>query len=216
MTIDDYHADRFHVDVTDHEMTILHDDDGYRHIQFENPGRWYCRFNLITWPGHLTITGDPGTYTFRAGGDMVRFFGQPPTIKPQYWAEKLLNPGGWEGTKEYSPDKFKEYILNAVAQAPAHHDKVLLQAAVEAETVEYDSPEDETDARDYLASFVYPDMATDPPAAGRFRFEDTCHWDLSDWSWSYLWCCHAVRWGTSRYLTAREQAAVAAKGKGTP
>jgi hypothetical protein len=37
-----------------------------------------------------------------------------------------------------------------------------------------------------------------------FRFRDAWEWDLTDWSWQYLWCCHAIRWGIAQYDTARQ------------
>ena len=43
-----------------------------------------------------------------------------------------------------------------------------------------------------------------------FRFTDTWEWDLRDWDWQFLWCCHAIQWGIARY--SRERAAMAAGG----
>jgi hypothetical protein len=32
-----------------------------------------------------------------------------------------------------------------------------------------------------------------------FRFTDTWEWDLGDWDWQFLWCCHAVQWGIGQH-----------------
>lgn len=47
-----------------------------------------------------------------------------------------------------------------------------------------------------------------------FQFTDTWEWDLCDWSWWYLWACHAIVWGISQYDTEharRREAAVRAE-----
>jgi len=36
-----------------------------------------------------------------------------------------------------------------------------------------------------------------------FQFVDTWEWDLADWDWTFLWCCHAIRWGIEQYDAAR-------------
>ena len=32
-----------------------------------------------------------------------------------------------------------------------------------------------------------------------FEFTDVWEWDLSDWDWQFLWCCHAIQWGIGQY-----------------
>lgn len=32
-----------------------------------------------------------------------------------------------------------------------------------------------------------------------FTFTDTWEWDLRDWDWQYLWCCHAIIFGIAQH-----------------
>lgn len=52
----------------------------------------------MTWPGHLSITGDVGGYTFCRLRDMFEFF-RGGQINPGYWGEKLVSHSGY---KSYS------------------------------------------------------------------------------------------------------------------
>ncbi|MFM1688118.1 hypothetical protein ACJ7VZ_06305 [Aeromonas salmonicida] len=78
-------------DTTDHTMRVHRDDGLYRHIEFSNRGSSVYRFDLVTWPGHLTVCGDMGTWTFSRTADMFEFFGGnfEKGINPRYWGEKL-------------------------------------------------------------------------------------------------------------------------------
>lgn len=38
-----------------------------------------------------------------------------------------------------------------------------------------------------------------------FGFTDVVDWDLTDYSWWYLWACHAIVWGIGQYDTAKKQ-----------
>ena len=94
-------VDQFNRDIEHHQMTVLHDEGLYRHIRFQNPGNSMYWFDLITWPGSLTIKGDMGTWTFSRLTDMFEFF--TGHINTSYWAEKLDNgtEGGRRCAKEY-------------------------------------------------------------------------------------------------------------------
>jgi hypothetical protein len=89
---------RFIKDTAEHEMTILHNDGLYRHLRFKKPGTRFYWFDLITWPGYLTIAGDMGTFTFERTEDMLTFFRGAGDINPQYWSEKI-RPNALLGVK---------------------------------------------------------------------------------------------------------------------
>lgn len=102
---------RFNEDTEGHVLTVLHDDGLYRHLRFKNPERSSYWFELITWPGNLTIAGDMGTYTFRRITDMFEFF--RGYINVDYWAEKLQagDTGGRRTVQEYDEELFKKWVL---------------------------------------------------------------------------------------------------------
>lgn len=94
-----------------HRMHILHEDGLYRHLRFRKPDRGEYWFDLVTWPGHLTITGDMGTYTFARVTDMFEFF--TGYINTGYWAEKLQNgvSGGRHEVKNHDEQVFREWVI---------------------------------------------------------------------------------------------------------
>jgi hypothetical protein len=58
--------------------------------------------------------------------------------------------------------------------------------------------EDEGDARRALAEYRY--RVAD--CGETFEFY-TLEWDLRDWDFWFLWCCHAIQWGIRQYDQAR-------------
>lgn len=202
-------AERFARDTDKHEITVLHDDGLYRHVRCAEPGTGMYSFNLITWPGYLTICGDmPATaMTFRRTDDMFDFF-RGNTINPGYWAEKLCS--GRDAATGFSEGRFRlvvdEHVQDAVKAdpelEPVGDDQPGLVAAVAtALEDEYDPSYEET-AREFLQRFTYD--YTD--SAGRqqcFQFRDTWEWDLHEYDWSYLWACQAIRWGVEQYSTVK-------------
>ena len=184
-------ADRFRGDVARHAMRVLHEDGLYRHVRFSNNPRGYGEywFDLITWPGSLTIRGDYGdAYTFSRERDMFPFFrSRRGGINAHYWAQKLDR--GTHSVKTYSEDLFRqlvvEHFVDSVRWSDAPHG---LGKAIRAEILNQDLT-DEREARDLLESFEYEG----------FEFHDVWEWSFGDWDRSFLWACHAIVWGIGRY-----------------
>jgi hypothetical protein len=203
-------AERFAADTKDHKLTVLHEDGLYRHLRFQKPGTGMYWFDLITWPGCLAINGDMEGYVFSRVPDMFEFFRAASgwngnTINPQYWAEKLRASSRVE---EYSEDKLRQLVRETVNDSAYYYPG--LRTAVKRRVLndEVDLSDAES-AREVLGEFVHGG----PPAPGerdtRFRFENVWEWDMTDWSYPYLWCCHAIQWGIGQYDAARQLAGVA-------
>lgn len=184
-------AKRFVSNIEHHRMSVLHDDGLYRHIRFQQPGRGAYWFELLTWPGHLTVTGDMGTFTFARVPDMLEFFLTGGDINPQYWAEKAL--GAKSDVEAYSPDRFRDHVLSAIEDVERALDG--LQEEVERQVLVHADEED--CARRAVEDFEH----------GGFTFTDTWDWNLFGYSYRYLWCCFAIRWGAEQYQAAKVVAA---------
>lgn len=193
-------AERFRRDTAEHVMTVLHADGLYRHLRCARPESSMYWFEVVTWPGALALRGDvDGRPVFSRLDDMFQFFRSGNgRINPQYWAEKLGDPSAVES---YSEDRFKEYVNEALAEAEAEYPGV---TAAWADHMEWEACADfEDQARSALRDFEFtPDGAE---GVEPFRFEDTWEWDLTDWSWSYLWACHAIVWAIARYDEQRTE-----------
>jgi hypothetical protein len=197
-------------DVREHQMTVLRDDGLYRHLRFRRPGTGICGFDLVTWPGHLVITGDLEDFHFARIDDMFEFFRKPVGyINTSYWAEKLCGP---IRSKSFSPERFKQLAFEAFwegrhgrpgPQAPLWR-AICEEVLSEAENGEYE-------ARRALETFRYTMLeSTAEPAqdfvpqrrrrvAEKFEFTDAWEWDLTEFDWHFQVSCHAIVWGINQY-----------------
>lgn len=186
-------GERFRRDTADHTMTVLHDDGLYRHLRFMKPGSSSYWFEIVTWPGSLAIRGDvDGSLVFSRLADMFEFFRSDHGINPGYWAEKTADHG--KSLKEYSEDVFVEAVTDSLKDF-ADEDPALAQT-VKAEilsAVRLGDASHEEEARELLR--FWEDKGV---------FSDTWEWGLSDWKWSYLWCCHAIVWAIGQYDAAKQ------------
>jgi len=197
-------AEHFAADVATHQLEVVRDDGLYRHLRARRPGTGMYWFDIITWPGSLTITGDMGTYVFAREEDMFPWFGyERDDINPHYWTQKLQAVDTNSGVREYSRDVFVQQIREHLTEdwtglGPAA--LVAVRYAVETELLaeswlsDYDTTT-EHGAREALDQYRGP---------GGFRFEDAWEWVLTEYSHQYLWCCHAILWAIKRYRDQRD------------
>lgn len=119
MSRPDYSRTRasFQRDTAEHQMDVLLDSGVYRHLRFSNGGSSVYRFDIVTWPGHLAISGDMGAAVFSRLPDMFEFFrtDQRPEDAPDelrvnagYWAEKCVANNG--EPEEFSSDLFEQIV----------------------------------------------------------------------------------------------------------
>lgn len=108
---------RFLADTATHELRIVFDDGVHRHLQFRRPGTYCYGFDIVTWPGHLAISGDMGTAVFSRLHDMFEFFRAEPAehekagglfVNDGYWAEKCVANDG--AKQEYSARLFRDLV----------------------------------------------------------------------------------------------------------
>ncbi|MFJ7422715.1 hypothetical protein ACIQXD_29550 [Streptomyces uncialis] len=183
---------QFARDTDRHQMTVLRDDGLYRHLRFaSNPlGYGEYWFDLVTWPGCLTVRGDAvDGYTFTRLPDMFEFFRADRKwgINAHYWAEKA--DGGRESVKEYSEEAFRQLVCELFVDAVRYGDTPRgIGRAVREQILDRDLY-DEREAHSLLESFEFKG----------FEFYDT--WELSArvYERSSLWACHAIAWGIARY-----------------
>lgn len=182
-------AARFTRATAGHRMTVLHDDGLYRHLRFMNPRGSEYWFEIVTWPGCLTIRGDVGDgYTFSRERDMFPFFrSRREGINPHYWAEKL--GGGRRSVREYSEDLLRQRVVEQFVE-DARWSGVPAGTGKELRTwVLNDDLSEEHQARTIVEGFAYEGYA----------FGDVWEWDFHDYKPDFLWACHAIVWAIRRY-----------------
>jgi hypothetical protein len=195
------HTERFQSDTAGHRMTVLHDDGLYRHLRFARPETGLYWFDLVTWAGHLSFTGDGQAFTFARTRDMFEFFRSSSGygINPTYWSEKLVT--GHKAAESYSTAVFDERVADVLAEAENTYPGVT--AAWKEHVHDHDTSYEQP-ARDALDDFTF--LSEDAPQTLRpFRFVDTWEWNLKSWDWWFLWACHAIVWGIGQYDAARAE-----------
>lgn len=202
--------ERFLGYVTAHEMRVMRDDGLYRHIKFRKPEECAYWFDLITWPGHLCINGDCGSYVFARTPDMFEFFRDERTardgklhINKSYWAEKLkaqdCHGKHCEGVKRWSSDEFEraikrryiEHVRSEMSGEPAKRKE--LRRLVEENVLR------RSDEQHYAI-----DAACGFDEHG-LRFEDFWEVDCTEWDFSFVWSLYAIQWGIRRYDAAKAE-----------
>ena len=186
-----------------HHMKVLHDDGIYRHLRFASIGAhsWNQWFEIITWPGKLTLSGDMGTWVFARVEDMFQFFrGDELTINPDYWTEKLEAVDRVSrGVRVFNGETFR----NALVESLDGYDLT----AEERELIKSDLKSIEFSNHEHSVRSDIEDFRSGN--AGEFRFTDT--WEISgeEWVGRYLWCLYAIVWGIQQYDEAKREAPVA-------
>lgn len=198
--------EQFLKDVATHEMTVKLDSETYRHLVFRAKGEnsWCMWFEIITWPGALTIGGDMGTWSFSRLADMFEFFRCRPDsvrnglhINESYWGEKITAESRFAGPHL----KFNEEIYRAnVIDSLNDYDLTDKRKAELVEELEEDVFGDdcESEVRQAVAEFKSAD--------GEFEFSDSWEIDGQAYTYNYIWCCYAIAWAVQQYDAMKARA----------
>lgn len=182
-------------------MHVKLDQGIYRHLIFREDGSntWHHRFELVTTPNTLMITGDMGTWVFSRVQDMFTFFRGDMKINPSYWSEKLQNgvSGDYHrhGSMEYDPETFKDTVLFDLENYDLEpHQLVAVKEAIEEIDFSHEPP-----AREALESI---DPGFD------FEFSDLWEIDGRAYKYQFIWCLYAIVWGIQQYDAMKAEVAV--------
>lgn len=181
-------------DKTDYQLTEIKADGLYRHYKFHDKNMpENCWFNITTWPYHLVISGDIGTYVFNRIEDMVHFF-DGDGINPSYWAEKCTAQNTYfgGGVEEFDPEAASEAMSELYDEAVEHvkeefvgeDQEERLEILAEIRNDDYPPMKHfEHDHEFYESWYHYAEymyyVADEPPHVTRY-------------TWRYLYCLFAI------------------------
>lgn len=215
---------RFFKDTEKHKLTVLKDDGLYRHLKFSEPGTNSYRFDLVTFPGYMTVTGDMGSYTFCRVEDMLEFFRTDRTkgsdvsryglklhTNRGYWAQKLVAincNGGSSVTETLDFDKeayvawVKEERLRWMRegfreQTLDKEQRRELWEAIDSDILAYVHNYDDehlTLVKAYEFSW-YP--TEDRNHRDCYHFEELPSFKKTNFY--FMWICNAIAWGVEQY-----------------
>ena len=189
-----------YLDDRDYKMEVIQDDGVHRHLSFKHNDRHDGSFEITTWPGHLCISGDMGTFVFSRIHDMISFF-SGEYVNPQYWEEKVQAQSSFgNGCKEFVFDSFEKKVKEELTELTSdeYDDKTREQAKdflEQLETVE----EDEYGAVEFIRGLDIDEL-------------DTCEWFyyFDEYTFHYSFACYAINFACNTYLATKPDAEVAA------
>ena len=199
---------RFLECIEDHKIKIIKDDGIYRHVKFSKENSNVYSFELITWPGYLTICGDMGSYTFQRLEDMFMFFRCCEELKegdfkdklyinPCYWHEKLIGICRRSGAERFSESAFHENIKNYFETAFEGGEDATLKSdcwdAIVNELLDGEY-QNEFEAQMAVSNFQYMD----------FEFTDFWEYSSQDYTYHFIWCLYAIAYGVREYDKVEE------------
>lgn len=179
-------------------LTIVRDDDLYRHIRVAKPDSYMYGFDIVTWPGYLAICGDIGDYMFARIDDMFDFFRKQndERIDFRYWAEKLQGPGNDMG-RRFTPEQMRSAVeqwLKRTAEDLTGSEALALREALEEQVFDREMAMDsETFAHYYLREFEHNGIT----------ITDAFELDLREYDPQFVSCCFAIVMGIRLYDEAK-------------
>lgn len=206
MSIRDDARAAFQRDTQNHKLHIIHEggpDSLVRYLRADRDGSSFYHFNIVTWPGYLSITGDVGSFTFARTRDMFDFFGEG-RINPSYWAEKLQSPGNSQNVAEcFDFDGFHEAVRSDLrGWWPGANTPERKAAVAMARELLHQHPDSMSAALHEIgeaASLEWHDGLS-----GSHPWEDFWDHRLVTYRYDFLWCCHAITWAVKRYRQIKE------------
>lgn len=206
--------------VKNHKMTVLHDDDAYKHLRFRQPNTSDRYFELMFYPNNCVITGDMGAWTFSRIEDMMKFHrGEGLDIDFCYWKEKVVScsrfgAGNMSEFSDFNFDNFKNEINNYIDDYFEH--SLVEQSKVDdlkrdVSDCIFDDIDDrkhckgaDLKAYELLSEYEYHYLTGE--GSKTFRFEDVhefgCWGEITGY---FAFACYAIRWGIQQYDEAQDE-----------
>src|ERR1700722_481099 len=190
-------------DISSHSMKVVMNSGIHRHLLFKSATNSYNMwFEIITWPGVLTIHGDMGTWTFSRVDDMFTFFRCSHGklhINPSYWAEKLRGGvhGGIDNSKVWEEESFRENLVRQLTEyySLEGEDLAAVKQALDEDVLSQDGKYDLMIAvRDFSCPLPSGDHGESHGRHGKFQF-DTCELPSGmEYAYHFIWCLYAIVW----------------------
>lgn len=182
--------------VEDFQMTVLKDDGVYRHLRFRKPDTIAGSFDIVTWPMHLSYSGDMGDYVFERHTDMLTFFRrnkpEDTGINPCYWSEKLQAVDKHCGYSEFSTAVFEEKLkddFETYWEFDSPEQKEKAWDAIEWDLINY--PDDVDSAITKACQYECP--------ITKQEFVDFWEHNLNEYTFHFIFCCRAIPWAIEVY-----------------
>jgi len=194
----------FQDDTKDHKMEVLHDSGVYRHLKFTNNGSNIFRFDVVTYPGHLIISGDCGCFVFQRLTDMFEFNNW---LSFGYVKEKCIAPDRNSGYEEFDFDVLKKSVneyfdywyddicdeISPVVARQMRDDALMAISGVSNTHEAYET---------LMNLSIDGNLKNGEEVV--FSIEDVSEIPVVDYSWRFIWCCYAIDYAVKEYKKHKE------------
>lgn len=187
----------FPTDIAQHRLEIKLDQGLHRHLRCARPNDCNKSFHIVTWPMYLAYAGDMGSFVFCRIDDMFRFH-RGNGFDAGYWHEKLEAVDRCDGARKYSDQVAREWVARELNDHGASS-----EAREAAQHIRYDDGESEL--RRQLSDFASENDIDDEDL-----FCNACEANFTDYTFRYIWACHAIQWAIARYDEAKAAPVVGA------
>lgn len=199
--------ERFVSDTERHDLTVVLDNGLYRHLRLRKPGTFIYGFDIVTWPGHLAISGDMGCAVFSRLDDMFEFFRGKPNgelrINTGYWEEKCVARGG--ENREFRIELLREHVKECFDSHVYDHQDDSANAPDWAADlwIELEELLSEVDGSPSVESAIraLDEFTPTDDRYEEFRFHDSWELDcaLTGYTFRYTWRLYAIVDAIRRY-----------------
>lgn len=198
-------------DVKYHHMTVLQSSEYYGHLRFErylnfqHPVEGTKSFDIFLSPDCILVTGAMGTYAF-SGGLVLKDANMLLIPNFNKWGARCTAIDNKDRViREFCADYFKEVILKEYLRKwitfakfhdllPKGERKALWHAVVSDLVNKADSEGAAIIERVKNFKFV-------PRFGLTYTFSGIENYDFYKYTHNFKWCCRALVWGVSRYVT---------------
>lgn len=187
--------------VENHKMEIINDSGVCRHILFKKPNDSDRYFQITTWPNHLCISGDMGTYVFSRLYDMFDFF-RKEKHDPGYVHSKMASDSLFEKAIQFSPALAERYVKEYLPQ-------ILEDASPTEKARITDEVLSEIDFHSGVDGLIYSLNEYEDSESGltlEKLTENIFEYDFTTYTYHYLWCLHAIYWAIQQYDKLKQEA----------
>ena len=188
---------RFTKDIAEHSMEVLLDQGVYRHLKFRAPGTYCMGFDIVTWSGHLAVSGDMGTAVFSRLHDMFEFFRASPGDVDRLKGSLYINPGYWAEKCEANDGEkqvFSEKLFRALVKEQFDEYLAETSGGAEADSELWDELDSEVlaamNTREAIAAMERFESVDSPD----FKFVDAWEYasSIEDYTFHFIWRLFAI------------------------
>jgi hypothetical protein len=190
--------DDFMASMSLHKMTVLRDDELYKHIRFAAPNEFENAFEVMSFPYHVLITGDMGCYTFSREKDMFEWFVKGhcapikrPEIEVSRWFAKMVSKDAAISAKHY----YLPAVIESIEEAKSNYTEGRGDCSLEVEQFNELLEWKEYGAEkllDEMQEFYLDSISVSP-------FQDLERDCYEVYSTHFVWCCYALNYGIGTY-----------------